>query len=195
MPIHNPVKSSKPNDPIDLSLLSHILNDAFLNGTYQLQGNFHARTIGYLNGYCNFLKTSGSVIPPELNIFLEEIRDLADYSITLSELERTTGITQVQKNLQILCESIATNILSSRQDQFISLPGGWMTKKGVHAMIYQFKKTANGYMFYINNSGAGLNYHEKISSKKNELYYSVLAYEIPSPVDKANSSNLYIHYS
>ena len=185
MPIHNPVKSSKPNDPIDLSLLSHILNDAFLNGTYQLQGNFHARTIGYLNGYCNFLKTSGSVIPPELNIFLEEIRDLADYSITLSELERTTGITQVQKNLQILCESIATNILSSRQDQFISLPGGWMTKKGGHAMIYQFKKTANGYMFYINNSGAGLNYHEKISSKKNELYYSVLAYEIPSPVDKS----------
>jgi len=88
MPVHHPIKSSKPSDPIDLSLLSHILNDAFLQGTYQLQGNAHARTIGYLNGYCHFLKTSGSDIPPELNIFLDEIKDLADYSAYSDERER-----------------------------------------------------------------------------------------------------------
>ena len=60
--------------PIDAALFAHINNDAFLAGTYKLQGNLFSNTIDYLNGYFKSIQTKGEQISPKYEQLMLDLK-------------------------------------------------------------------------------------------------------------------------
>ncbi len=182
MPLKPIIKMSAPGDPIDLSLFSHIENDPFLGGTFKLEGNQFGRTIAYLVKYCESL--GGGT--PEFKLIEERMQTLLAVETRMLELLRlpSSGKSSPNKDaLNTLSEEIAKEVLSLRPGSYYTFPGGWVSRGGGHAMIYQFHMTEDGLEFYIHNAGDGIGNHERKSAKDRELFYPVLAYKIPVPVD------------
>ena len=177
-------KATKATDPIDLSLFCHIENDPFLAGTVGLEGNQFGRTIEYMARYCSQLDKS----IPEFKLLQEK---MATLQVVENELIAAIpfGVENPKGKLKQLSHRIAKDVLTLKPDEYYSLPGGWLSSGDGHAMVYQFKMTEDGLEFYIHNSGAGIQYHEKKSAKDRELYYPVLAYKIPKPVDETKLSD------
>lgn len=182
MPVKSINKMYTPGTPIDLSLFSHIENDPFLGGTFELEGNQFGRTIGYLTKYCESLGGGA----PEFKLVHERMQTLLDVETRIMEISKLSSSGDPAPNkvaLNQLSENIAKDVLSLRPGNYFSFPGGWVSRGGSHAMVYQFKMTEDGLEFYIHNAGAGIQNHERKSAKDRELYYPVLAYKIPAPVD------------
>ena len=190
MPARSCLKTTTAGDPIDLSLFSHIENDPFLSGTYKLEGNQFGRTIEYLTRYCNSLDSA----IPEVLAIQERMTTLVEIEKRLAEIAKlgspqrytAPGTKNPNDELEALSQEIASKVCQLQRNKYYSLPGGWISSGGgdSHAMIYQFKRTAEGIELHIHNSGAGIENHERKSAKDRELYYPVLAYKIPSPVDQ-----------
>ncbi len=174
-------KSSDPNAPIDLSLFSHIHNDAELSGTFELEGNTFARTTAYLGRYLDGLATH---LSDEVLALKHSLSKTIEIEIEIRVLSRKL------QDPMILSSRIVTDLMALKENEYLSIPGGWVNPNGNgHAMMYQFKRTSSGFNFYIHNAGAGLKYHERKSATDRELYYPVQAYQIPEPVDDQKLSN------
>lgn len=161
---------------IDASLFAHIQNDANLSGTYGLQGNFFSNTIGYLKQYLDCMSSQGELFPAEYNHLLQDM----DYLLEIEKKLYNPSL-PVDKLIDTLGKQITADITSLSVGQKIHLPGGWKDQEGGHAMIYQFTRTVDGYLFTAINAGAGIEYHHKKSSRKKELYNPVKAWHFPTP--------------
>lgn len=176
--------------PINISLFAHIELDSELSGRFGAQGNTFSNTFGYLNQYFKTL----SDLPPQVKKLADAMDALV---IREKKIQALKGLDSVYDMIQrnTLDEFLLTtveeiNSLKPRQD--LLLPGGWMGAGSPgHAMIYQFSKNADGeLLFSIYNSGAGIEFHEKTSSKEKELFSPVKTYKLTAPVDRKELQNL-----
>lgn len=198
MPGRTILKRATAGDPIDLSLFSHIENDPFLAGTYNLVGSQFGRTIEYLTRYCGSLDKT----IPEVLAIQKRLSTIVEVEDKLAEIRKlgppkrfiTPGDKNPIEELENLSENIASSVKRLRTNEDYSFPGGWASGDGGggHAMIYQFKKTSQGLELHIHNSGAGIENHERVSAKDRELYYPVLAYKIPANVEQGKLAQ-YVH--
>lgn len=184
MPRYSSYKSYDPQAAIDLSLFGHIANEAFVSGAYKLEGNTFARTINYMNNYFNHLSKEGR-LPNEFAILKKNIYllvELEDKIEKIQSIQEDTSSAEAELD-HFVNQLVYLQLPLLNIDEYLSLPGGWLTANGSHAMVYQFKRTAEGYLFYIYNSGAGVRYHERKSTPTQELYCPAMAYLIPLPID------------
>ncbi len=172
------VKNRQSSSPIDLSLLSHIINDAHAKETYKLQGYDPALTAAYLSQYIRHLPQDEQFA--DFTLLLQRMQNL------MANVTRCKGIGNAEE-LGRYAEEIVDRLLAiEQQDQEIVLPGGWLNRAdGGHGMLYIFKPTATGLDFYIYNDGAGLQYHPQYSSPQRELYSPVLVYHVAKPYKRA----------
>ncbi len=154
------------------SLFAHINTDAFLVGSVGLEGQVFENTINYLKQYIRQLEQQGALTP--------DVEHLLTACEGLVERESQLGQCASAEDLSRLAHKIYADISKLSGEQYLLMPGGWESSTGGHAMIYQFRLGDNGdLLFCINNSGDGLQYHEKYSTKDKELYNPVLTYKIP----------------
>ncbi|MDR3442693.1 MAG: DUF3638 domain-containing protein [Legionella sp.] len=157
---------------LDASLFAHIQNDAFLSGTYKLEGNFFSNTVVYLNQYINILKTNGDDVTPE---YLK----LADNLAFLVKADECLSKCTTEEELQTLVTQILNDILKLQSGEKILLPGGWLVVDIGHAMVYQIEREADTYFFTVFNAGSGLQYHAKKSTEEKELIHPAKAWSVP----------------
>jgi len=165
--------------PIDARLFGHILLDPELQGRHALQGNHFLTTIPYLNEYLNrYFQEKEQKIPKKL----EALR-VAMESLLQVEEQAIGRVADSGEELALLKNALLERITQLKTGEYLLLPGGWgnnSKNNPGHAMAYQFTQTVTGLEFSIYNAGAGINYHEKTSSKSNELYYPVRTHCIPN---------------
>lgn len=159
----------------DASLFAHIQNDAFLQGSYELQGNQFLTTASYLKKYLKRLKSNGEGVDP---VDLQFLKD-TDYLVKIEQCIKGSSGKQSITSINKLAESIVQDLVSLPLGKKLLLPGGWLTKNGGHAMIYQWSRGADGYLFTVINSGAGLQYHAKKSSEQKELRNPTRTWFVP----------------
>jgi hypothetical protein len=182
---------------MNLRLAGHILLDPELQGRFDVQGNLFETTIGYLNQYLDvyFHKHSQGMPPTiakmrqamnSLVLYEKALRLVDDETVDVADNKILKGLnapTDLKKKLELLDETLLHAIERLKTDEYVLIPGGWKNKSGGHAMIYQFTKTKNGIQFSIYNSGAGIHFHEKTSSRQNERFYPVRSHQIPKNSD------------
>ncbi len=156
---------------MNISLLAHIAADSELQGRYGVQGCVFANTIGYFKSYLATLpeahlslkKLTESV--EKLHVYARYIQNMAQRRASIKEATEFSG-------------EIAHRITALRSGEEVILPGGWVNPGSPgHAMIYHFRKEGDVLRFYIYNAGAGVEYHEKMSSTSSERYFSTKVYE------------------
>lgn len=156
---------------VDEKLFAHILNDPFLQGSVGLEGNTFQSTIGFLTHYIDQLPQD--TLPDEVMTMLKACKGLV-------EIENAIRTARSHESTKELSRRLFSDLMALDEGAYLLMPGGWIAASGSHGMIYQISKNSDGdCLFSITNSGAGLNYHEKISSLKKELYNPVLTYKIP----------------
>lgn len=159
---------------IDEPLFAHINNDAFLEGSYGLQGRAFQQTIGYLNQYLEGQPTDS--IPEDVRTMQRACNRLVSYQDEINTLRRNPS----QAALSRLAQTVHQDIIGLQTGEYLLMPGGWSSITGGHAIIYQFSLNEQGdLLFSINNSGSGLQFHGKKSDQEKELYNPVLTYKIP----------------
>ena len=156
---------------MDERLSAHINADPFLFGSI-LQGDNFGRTIAWLNRYVNQLPIDS--IPDNVKKLVESCDKLVEYHTRITNLNTDVDLTGLALNIH-------KDIKSLKKGEYLLMPGGWKNVKGGHAIIYQYSIDDNGdLLFTINNSGSGLNFHEKKSDPEKELYNPILSYKIPA---------------
>ncbi|WP_040534262.1 DUF3638 domain-containing protein, partial [Legionella drancourtii] len=168
---------------MDASLFAHIHNDAFLSGTYKLQGNLFKNTIAYLNQYCNYLSNNGTSIPAAY-------RKLMHNLLYLQQVEEGMEGVVVDAETKPLAAKICDDLRQMKSPDNILIPGGWHNRNGGHAMVYQFSLDTDGYLFTVFNAGAGLDYHAKRSIQDKELYNPRKTWFIPIPKTEKEQAEL-----
>ena len=189
MPRRTPFdKSPNPKDRIDLPLFSIIQNDSGISGAYELEGNYFKRTVHYLGGFFDYLKRSQAL--PEAAVSLQKsMYKLVEIETEIERI-RSMSVEHAKKELEQLSKNLSQEILTKLKiNEDLLLPGGWLSSGGSHSMVYQFKFTSEGIVFYIHNSGSGIRFHERKSTPDRELYYPVQAYQIPFPIDEPTLAN------
>jgi hypothetical protein len=169
-----------PDITIDENLFAHINTDPFLKGSFGLEGNRFANTIGYLAQYVEQAQQNNASES-------ESVKELMRVCSNLSSLE--TKMHKEFANLAEIAQDIQKKAFQLGRKKFLLLPGGWVSKSGGgHAMIYQIKKDDHDDVFFcIHNTGSGLEFHEKCSEEEKEKYNAVLTYKIPN--EKINDVN------
>ena len=169
-------KQRSAEAPIDLSLFAHIINDAHMAGSFQLEGNFFRRTASYLSRYIECLSEDN--LPPEILSLKRSMRQLIHYETITSEIPSQVHLKQISTEI--------TDVVLNHEaeNSSLMLPGGWSDPTGGHAMLYVFKQEADGLGFYIYNAGAGLQYHDQYSAFEREVRSPVIAFTLPNPINK-----------
>ncbi len=181
MPGYSFEKELSPRAPIDLSLFAHILNDPFIGGAYRLEGNAFIRTVSYLYTYFD---TIPKPLPDAVLILKKKLKTLVQITVAMDSIYQTAvrDVPKAQEDLKGLSYFIATTLLTGQKEgDYLSMPGGWHSAEVGHAMVYQFKRVADGFEFYVYNTGDGIHFHERKSDLDKELYYPVQAYHLPLP--------------
>jgi hypothetical protein len=203
---------------INISILAHIALDSELQGRFGVQGNTFKNTFGYLNQYFKTLptlspqlkklslamdalvtreqeietlyyKTIGSNVLDHLNPWMKRLPTIGWLKQATDEISKLLP-SQWLNPLNAFVSKTTSEIEALEINQDLLLPGGWAGSPTGHAMIYQFQKDINGdLLFFIYNSGAGIGYHQKLSSTEKELYSSVKAYRLPAPVKSLELRN------
>ncbi len=168
---------------IDATLFAHIHNDAFLSGTYKLQGNSFINAISYLNEYFDLLDKNGEIITPS---YRELLKNLA----YLNQIEKDMQNIYLDVGTKPVAQRVARDLSHLPQQESLLIPGGWQNSEGGHAMVYQFTKGADGYFFTVFNAGSGLEYHSKKSIRDKELYNPIKSWSIPTPTSAKESAEL-----
>jgi hypothetical protein len=165
--------------PINASLFAHIQNDAFLAGTVALEGNYYSQTVPYLHQY---LQRTQLNYNPEYRALIDELNYLMGIEQTIRHA--STASSSTLEVLNQLAEKIMHDLEQLPAKKNLLIPGGWVTKTDGHAMIYQLNKKEGYYEFTVFNSGDGIRYHGKRSSKDKELYNPIKTWSIPSPLSE-----------
>ncbi len=169
--------SFDPYAPIDIKLFAQIQNDAFLSGTYKLEGLTFGRTM-------NYLARPFPGLTEDLSSIFARTAELSSIEERIEEIDKSAS----KQHLDQLCEEISDQVLALKEGEFISIPGGWGSSTDGHAMTYQFKHVVvdgkPGIELYVYNAGAGIQYHERLSRKDSEKYCPVYGMRGPLPLDK-----------
>ncbi len=172
--------------PINISLFAHILLDSELSGRFGVQGNTFSNTFGYLNQYFKTL--------PNMPHEVQKLAAAMDALVRRENIIKTLrpDLPATKKTLEKFTSTTLGEINNLKPGQDLLLPGGWMGGDSPgHAMIYQFEKNAEGeLLFSIYNSGSGLEFHEKTSSKEKELFSPVKTYKLHEPINQKELQNL-----
>lgn len=172
-------------------LLAHILDDAYIKGAVDLEGNSYSTTVNYLKQFVKSIKDDidrkeRQKLPETdakrqfrdatLNVLktkIEGIEKLLTSMTTVSEIQeqlmvavgeaKSLGNNEAKKaKRKAFSKTIAQRIQALKPNEQLAMPGGWTAAPSGHAMIYTWKKDAQGNLFlYVWNTGGGLNYHEK----------------------------------
>jgi hypothetical protein len=163
------------NLEINISLLAHIAADSELQGRFGVQGQVFANTIGYFNQYLNQHPQKMQTLS-QLTTSVEQLHQRAKIMQALSD--KSAPIAEVNQ----FCQTTAREIAALGPNQELMIPGGWRNRQSPgHAMIYHFKREKDGVLrFYVYNAGAGVEYHEKVTTPENERYFSTKVYEFPA---------------
>ncbi|MBA2711227.1 MAG: DUF3638 domain-containing protein [Tatlockia sp.] len=163
-------------------LFAHVENDAHLAGTFNLQGMPFTETIKNLQLY---LKQRQSSNKPNPEIY-ETILASMDYLVSINnQLTKINGC-DTPFQLNNLGNEIADNLFELKLGESRPIPGGWLKEGGGgHAMIYQFTRTADGFVFKVINSGAGIGFHQKKSAFHKELFNPTMNWHFPFPTNGA----------
>ncbi len=164
--------------PINASLFGHIQNDAFLSGTYKLEGHLFSNTSTYLKNYLESLSGSGTLVSSKYVQLLEDL----NYLVCIEGRVQTT-ITpeQINDHIEAIAADIVTDMETLSPGKRLLLPGGWLDAEGGHSMIYELIRKDSAYFFIVYNSGDGIIYHAKKSAKEKELYNPTKTWCIPLP--------------
>lgn len=176
---------------MDERLFAHILSDPELQGLYELQGHQFLHTVYYLDNYLTtYFQGQNAIVPKQLSYLSQAMHQLVEKEMLINGGYNTSESSL--DDLNQLSVRLAQDIETLREGEYLLLPGGWRNDYGHgHAMVYKFTKTAEGVRFSIHNSGAGLNFHEKISFKEGERYYPVKSWDIAaSQIQEASLSHL-----
>ncbi|EHL31678.1 DUF3638 domain-containing protein [Legionella drancourtii] len=169
---------------IDAVLFAHIHNDAFLSGTYKLQSNSFINAISYLNEYFDQLDKNGEIITPSYRKLLKNLA-------YLNQIEKDMQNINLDADTKPVADMVVKDLSDLPQQESLLIPGGWKNREGGHAMVYQFTKTADGYIFTVFNAGAGISqYHSKKSIRDKELYNPIKAWSIPTPTSATEKAEL-----
>jgi hypothetical protein len=164
--------------PIAAPLFAGIENDPFLTGMYNLEGTRFLKNVEYLDKYLNQLRTAGEPVPPEYLTLLNQMKSF----VTIEQsLEGVFKGTKPASDVDTIANTIATDLMSMPENSTLLVPGGWHDADGGHAMVYPFKVTKNGFDFTAINSGDGLEYHAKKSSREKELYNPTKSWQFSRP--------------
>ncbi len=171
---------------MDERLFAHILLDPELSGRYDVEGNQFKTTLGYLNQYIDiYFNEQKQAFPEALQKMRQAIKPLLTFEEDIRIANSVDSVSREAIEIQAtelnrLENKIVQAIERLKIGQYLLLPGGWANPSSPgHAMIYTVTKTKEGLLFFIYNSGAGIQYHEKTSSTINERYYPVRMHHIP----------------
>lgn len=197
---------------IDLKLLALINNDVFIKGTRNLEGAEFEKTITYLQHFLQDKKNASMLESifnkaedkQNLDLLAKRVaslsqanKELDDITKTLNQISASTPQHQKEDAIELSinkkCQPLVSRIMdltkpTTSSPTSVLMPGGWsgLPGKSGHAIIYEFKKDKNGnYIFLVYNSGAGLGFHENVTSADKERYRTVKSYKIPSTATEA----------
>lgn len=156
--------------PITLNVLAHVHNEAYLSGTFQLEGLPFPVMIGLMHEYVQTLDIK--TLPSTLMPLFTELGKLNSKMIELLGLSNKAAIVEFSNG-------IAKEILALQPEQFLLLPSGWCNPTGGHSMICEFKRVHKGFLCIFYNAGAGLGHHAIKASRETKLHQSALTYHIP----------------
>ncbi|MFY7697633.1 MAG: DUF3638 domain-containing protein [Legionella sp.] len=157
---------------IDEKLFGHINGDAYLAGSYGLEGNTFKTTILYLTQFI-----TGST---NLKLHSELIDGLQQMSKRLSHYESLISAIKTSDDVLKFAIEVLRDVQTTKPFIKIYMPGGWKNKSNGHALLYEFYQDNEGNLFFtVINSGAGLLHHRRQSSLTEELYDPFLCYRIP----------------
>ncbi len=161
---------------ISAKLFAQIENDAYLAGTFNLQGLSFSEAAENLHGYLEYLKNSNQPFPENYEKILSSMEDLVSIHKQLTNI----NISDTSKDLTTLGAKIANSLFELQIDEYKLLPGGWHKNSGGgHRMIYQVTRKADGFHFSAINSGSGLQFHQKKSALHKELYNPRMTWHFP----------------
>lgn len=176
-------------------LFAHIMNDAHLVGTRTLEGMVFNETINSLLQYVRAceteqFKSSSESIQDNIAPLLKVLQCLKQNSSNLNQLGSDVyGFTAIEvekqetfsKSIKKIRNQIdALKVRSQDQPNSVLMPGGWSNKDGGHALVYEFQQDENGdLVFIVHNSGAGLNFHQKMPDPYKKRFCPIKAYRIP----------------
>lgn len=168
------MSSQKRLVTIDESLFAHINTDPFLNGSVGLEGNRYTTTIGYLNQYIDSLPKQ------HVSEDVKQLQTLCNGLLTTEQAIEEINLYPSHARAKLLADDLFNEINELGIGETRLMPGGWSTFTGGHAIIYQWQRDADGnLLFSLQNSGAGLQFHERRSDTVKELYNPMLTYRIP----------------
>jgi hypothetical protein len=168
------MSSQKRLVTIDEKLFAHINTDPFLKGSVGLEGNRFTTTIGYLNQYINSLPKQ------HVSEDVKQLQTLCNGLLTTEQAIDAINLNPSHARTKQLADELFDEIEALSPEETRLMPGGWLGSAGGHAIIYQWHRDADGnLLFSLQNSGDGLQFHERRSDTDKELYNPMLTYRIP----------------
>lgn len=162
---------------IDASLFAHIENDSSLSGTYKLEGNRFGNTARYLKEYLERRGRLGQDVPAGYSTLLQDM----NYLVHIENKIKNISLKEPFSQVEAIAKEVTKDLLDLPLGKKILLPGGWISAKSGHAMVYEVIREKDGYRFTVYNSGSGLQFHAKKSSQEKELYNPMKIWHFPSP--------------
>jgi len=185
--------------PINVNMAGHILIDPELNGRFGVQGNTFINTFTYFNAYFEHRFKS-----PDETLSAANWSQLKRQNRTMSQLMAYEGEIETLNNrtpaeLTAFINTLTDQIIAlpnptanaTEPGEQLLLPGGWQGREIGHAMLYEFTKNEKGeLLFSIYNSGAGIQFHEKHTTRDKTHFFPVKTYNIPTPTNAAELHHL-----
>ena len=168
--------------PIDAKLFAHIENDAALSGTFDLQGNNFELTVKYLTDYIN-KKLKDKSAPPHYVELLQSMKHLVRIEKKINKLFSSSDLILMVFEIAKVAEKLEETLCNLPLGGKLLLPGGWKSREGGHAIVYQLTRDdqSSNFIFTVINSGAGLEFHSKQSRPNKEFFNPMKSWSFPSP--------------
>lgn len=199
----------KQEEELTDKLFAQILLDSSLTGTH-LNSNLFINTITCINKLLKFISNKEQNFIPE--VIQTRIKDkLAEVNIQfdslimieqlvtenckkLKEQPRIDNVEEIEQNYIAPIAAVAKRELQEKG--IVTLPGGWISVVGGHAMCYQFIKETEGpnkggYTFLIFNTGAGIQHHQETTGERHKNT-PLMAFQIPPAANGLNDIEKFI---
>jgi len=189
------------NMPTNVNIAGHILIDPELRGRFGVQGNTFMNTFTYFNAYFEHRFKSHDDTLSEANwLQLKHLnRTMSQLVEHEKQIQRLNTSTSNPAELDAFINTLTDQVIAlpnptanaTEPGEQLLLPGGWQGREIGHAMLYEFTKNEKGeLLFSIYNSGEGLQFHEKHTTRDKTHFFPVKTYKIPTPTNAAELHHL-----
>lgn len=87
-------------------------------------------------------------------------KEIQDCCLLKKEIGSMNTASLAAEKLPVLVSKLSEQINGLKTSERMLLPGGWISKEGSHAMLYEIEKRADGHLhFHLFNTGDGLSNH------------------------------------